>query len=109
MTREELVQVLAESRNAREKLPLFEAKVQELTKENEELSLEVQGLREDIVETREMYRTQLNVLLEAQAEGPHTNGDSKTSTEIVQPNEQQPEEVVAVEALPSIEPKSADI
>ena len=108
-TREELVQVLAESRNAREKLPLFEAKVQELTVENEELKLEVQGLREDIVETREMYRTQLNVLLEAQAESPHTNGDSKNNTEYVEPNEQQSEVVVTMEASPSTEPKSADI
>jgi TATA element modulatory factor len=66
-TREELVQVLAESRHAREKLPLFEARVQELTAENRELTLEVEGLREDVADVRELYRTQLNVLLEAQA------------------------------------------
>jgi hypothetical protein len=75
-TREELVQVLAESRNAREKLPLFEARVQELTAENRELTLEVQGLREDISDVRELYRTQLNVLLEAQASHSRTNGNN---------------------------------
>jgi TATA element modulatory factor len=66
-TREDLVQVLAESRNAREKLPLFEARVQELTIENRELTQEVMGLREDIADVRELYRGQLNSLLEAQA------------------------------------------
>jgi septal ring-binding cell division protein DamX len=59
--------VLAESRNAREKLPLFEARVQELTIENRELTQEVMGLREDIADVRELYRGQLNSLLEAQA------------------------------------------
>jgi TATA element modulatory factor len=66
-TREDLVQVLAESRNAREKLPLYEARVQELTAENRELTQEVMGLREDIADVRELYRGQLNSLLEAQA------------------------------------------
>lgn len=110
-TREELVQVLAESRNAREKLPLFEAKVHELTAENEELTLEVQGLREDIVETREMYRTQLNVLLEAQAAAPpQANGDSKPAQENVEPTEEKPaQENGTVEAAPSSGAKSADI
>lgn len=76
-TREELVQMLAESGSAREKLPLFEARVQELTAENKELAMELQGLREDIADVRELYRTQLNVLLEAQAAIPRLNGGSK--------------------------------
>jgi chromosome segregation ATPase len=63
-TRESLVEELGESRAAKEKLPLFEAKVQELTKENREMELEIMGLREDIAEVKEMYRAQLNVLLE---------------------------------------------
>ena len=74
-SREELVKVLGESRNAREKLPLLESQVQELTEENKQLSQEVEGLREDIVDVRELYRTQMNVLLEAHAAAtPQTNG-----------------------------------
>jgi predicted nucleic acid-binding Zn-ribbon protein len=69
-TQEELLEALAESRNAKEKLPLFEAKVKEISAENLELSQEVQGLREDIVEVRELYRTQLNILLEEKAALP---------------------------------------
>jgi TATA element modulatory factor len=66
--RNDLLSVVDESRNAREKLPLFEQRIQELTTENTNLQLEIRGLREDIVDVRELYRTQLNVLLEAQAE-----------------------------------------
>lgn len=64
-TRDDLVQILAESRNAREKLPLFEARVQELTVENRDLALEVQGLQEDIADARVLYRSQMNALLDA--------------------------------------------
>lgn len=63
-SRESLVKELAESRNAKEKLPLFEAKVQTLTEENREMELEIRGLRDDIADVRELYRNQLNVLLE---------------------------------------------
>jgi TATA element modulatory factor len=66
-TRDSLVEELSETRQAREKLPLFEAKVMELTEENREKELEIRGLRDDIVEVRELYRTQLNVLLEEKA------------------------------------------
>ncbi|KAL3910881.1 MAG: hypothetical protein SGILL_007513, partial [Bacillariaceae sp.] len=72
-TRESLVEELGESRTAKEKLPLFEAKVRELTAEKEEMELEIMGLREDISEVKEMYRAQLNVLLEekvGQSSGP---------------------------------------
>ena len=76
-TRESLVEELAESRHAKEKLPLFESKVKELTKENQEMELELRGLREDIAEVRELYRTQLNVLLEEKAsKGAFLNGES---------------------------------
>lgn len=80
--RESLVVELGESRTAKEKLPLFEAKVKELTEDNREKELEIQGLREDIADVREMYRTQLNVLLEEKAAqvAPTANGGS-------QPNE----------------------
>lgn len=67
LTRESLVDELAETRHAKEKLPLFEAKVKELTLENREKELEIVGLRDDIAEVRELYRTQLNVLLEEKA------------------------------------------
>jgi hypothetical protein len=38
-----------------------------LTTENSQQSLELQALKEDIVEVREMYRTQLNLLVEEKA------------------------------------------
>jgi chromosome segregation ATPase len=74
LAREDVTEELAESRNAKEKLPLFEAKVQELTAENREMSLEIQGLQEDIAEVRELYRSQLNSLLEEKTACPNDNG-----------------------------------
>ncbi len=82
---------LNETRSAKEKLPLFETKVQELTRENEEMAIEIHSLQEDIAEVKEMYRTQLNVLLEEKAS--RDNGDNveviesavgSNETEIVQ-------------------------
>lgn len=64
LTRESLVEELGETRHAKEKLPLFEAKLKELTEENREKELEIMGLREDISEVKEMYRAQLNLLVE---------------------------------------------
>lgn len=64
VTRESLVEELGETRHAKEKLPLFEAKVKELAEENREKELEIMGLREDISEVKEMYRAQLNLLVE---------------------------------------------
>lgn len=66
-TRESLVEELGESRDAKEKLPLFEAKVKELMADNKEKELEIRGLQDDIADVKEMYRTQLNVLLEEKA------------------------------------------
>ena len=66
-SRNALMEELTDARTAREKLPLFEARVQELTTDNERLSLEVQGLQEDIADVRELYRAQLNALLEEKA------------------------------------------
>jgi hypothetical protein len=77
-SRAQLVEELGESRVAKEKLPLFETKVRELTAENEEQALEIMGLREDIDEVRELYRAQLNTLLEEKAKlgkpSPPENG-----------------------------------
>jgi TATA element modulatory factor len=74
-SREELNDALAECRSAKEKLPLFESKVKELTAENNELLQQVNSLREDIAEVKELYRAQLNVLLEEkviwETNGPH--------------------------------------
>jgi hypothetical protein len=65
--RNELLLMMDEARMAREQLPIVEQQVQELTMENQNLQLEIQGLKDDIADVRELYRTQLNVLLEAQA------------------------------------------
>lgn len=76
-SREFLVAELADSSNAKEKLPLFEAKVKTLTEENQEMDFEIRGLRDDIADVRELYRTQLNVLLEEKtATLPQANGQS---------------------------------
>jgi len=63
-TRQSMVEELGETRHAKEKLPLFEFKVKELSRENEEMEREIVGLKEDIADVGELYRTQLNVLLE---------------------------------------------
>jgi hypothetical protein len=65
--RNELLVIVEEARLAREQLPLVEQRVQELTMENKSLQLEIQGLKDDIADVRELYRTQLDVLLEAKA------------------------------------------
>jgi len=62
--RQSMVEELGEARHAKEKLPLFEFKVKELSQENREMEREIAGLKEDIAYVRELYRTQLNVLLE---------------------------------------------
>jgi septal ring factor EnvC (AmiA/AmiB activator) len=92
--RESLVEELGESRTAKEKLPLFEVKVKELTQDNREMELEIQGLREDIADVRDMYRTQLNVLLEEKAShiARTANGGSPPK-----PSETEPEAAPPVE------------
>jgi len=64
--RAELVEELGETRVAKEKLPLFETKVVELTEENRRLNLEVQALEEDMNEIRTSYQTQINTLMAVQ-------------------------------------------
>ncbi|KAL7561059.1 hypothetical protein ACA910_011894 [Epithemia clementina (nom. ined.)] len=66
-TREKLMAELAESRHARERLPVVEKMMESLTAENNEKTLEIQGLQEDIREVRELYRSQLNILIEEKA------------------------------------------
>ena len=63
-SRQSMVEELGEGRHAKEKLPLFEFKVKELSQENREMEREIAGLKDDIADVRELYRTQLNVLLE---------------------------------------------
>jgi len=65
--RASLVEELSETRVAKEKLPLFQAKVQELANANIEKDREILTLKEDISEVRELYRSQLNALLEEKA------------------------------------------
>ena len=65
--RKSLLEDLNDCREAAGKLPLFEQKVKDLILENKEKSAELQGLQDDIDEVKEMYRTQMNVLLEEKA------------------------------------------
>jgi hypothetical protein len=65
--RASLVEELTETRVAKEKLPLFEAKVQELAIENREKQMEIMSLTEDVAEIRQLYRGQLNTLIEEKA------------------------------------------
>ena len=62
-----LLQELSETRVAKEKLPLFEAKVQELAVDNREKEMEIMALKDDIAEIRQLYRFQLNTLIEEKA------------------------------------------
>ena len=67
-TRESLVAELTDARAASEKLPLFEAKVAELTEQVRMKDLEIQGLTEDLLDVKNLYRGQLDMLLEKAAE-----------------------------------------
>ena len=74
-SRQSMVEELGEGRHAKEKLPLFEFKVKELSQENREMELEIAGLKEDIADVRDLYRTQLNVLLEEKTASMTSNND----------------------------------
>ena len=65
--RASLLEELSSARIAKEKLPLFEAKVQELALENREKEMEILALKEDIADIRHLYRGQLNLLIEEKA------------------------------------------
>lgn len=90
--RQSLLSELVETRVAKEKSPLFEAKVAELLQDNREKELEIQGLREDIAEVKELYRTQLTVLLEEKttdrnesaAAAMSTSADDMNNNEIIE-------------------------
>lgn len=72
--RDSLVEELSETRQAKEKLPLYEAKVQELAQDNREKELEIMGLRDDIAEVGMLYRAQMNSLIEEKVATPLNNG-----------------------------------
>ena len=65
--RQELLAVVDESRIAREELPIAKQRIEELTLENRDLKLEIQGHEDDIADMRELYRNQLNGLIEDKA------------------------------------------
>jgi len=65
--RASLLEELSETRVAKEKLPLFQAKVQELADANQQKDIEIMTLTEDVAEIRQLYRAQLNTLLEEKA------------------------------------------
>jgi len=79
--RQSLVKELGEARNAKEKLPLFEAKVNELTQENRVMEMEIAGLKEDIADVKDLYRTQLNVLLEEKTATVASDGAGENHAE----------------------------
>lgn len=83
-THQSLVEELGEARHAKEKLPLFEQKVKELTKENREMEREIAGLKEDISDVRELYRTQLNVLLEEKTSSSNNNDNKSDESEPIE-------------------------
>lgn len=91
-TRESLLEELSESRQAKEKLPHFEAKVQELTDENREMELEIRGLRDDIADVRELYRAQLNVLLEEKAASLTGAMNGEVKPPVLPTHEDEPQE-----------------
>lgn len=66
-------------KDASEKLPALEARVSELTKLNMEKDLEIEAVNQDIFEVRQMYRSQLDVLLEEKA--------TENETSIIKRNE----------------------
>ncbi|KAL7516629.1 hypothetical protein ACHAWX_001624 [Stephanocyclus meneghinianus] len=70
-SRESLLAELAETRQAAEKLPLFESKVSELTMEVKLKDMEIKGLQDDIADVRFLYRQQLDALLEEKASDSH--------------------------------------
>lgn len=96
-TRESLVADLADARAASEKLPLFEAKVAELTEQVRMKDLEIQGLTEDLQDVKNLYRGQLDMLLEAAAEEkkeeevpvPVSKADEEDNAAPVQRNEKE--------------------
>ena len=84
-TRESLVAELGDARQAMEKLPLFEEKVNELTMELNLKNMEIKGLQDDIADIKYLYRTQLDSLLEekaASASSQHSSTLLEGSTEL---------------------------
>lgn len=63
-TREAIQEELASARIANEKLPLFEKQVEELTFDLKEKQMDIDEMRENMMEVKEMYRAQLDNLLE---------------------------------------------
>jgi hypothetical protein len=61
--KELLVMELRDNRTAKEKLPLFEARCQELTEENRRLDMEVRVLNEEMEDMRMMYRSQMETYI----------------------------------------------
>mmetsp|Transcript_24419 Transcript_24419/g.37679 ORF Transcript_24419/g.37679 Transcript_24419/m.37679 type:complete len:1125 (+) Transcript_24419:75-3449(+) len=67
--RRDLVVELNQLRSSSEKIPELERRVEELTWELDDREQEIQGLHEDIMDIKNMYRDQLNSLLEEKLVG----------------------------------------
>lgn len=98
-TRQSLVEELGEARHAKEKLPLFEQKVKELTQENREMEREIAGLKDDIADVRELYRTQLNVLLEEKTSAANSNNNVSDTSSAPTPQTNPEQTASKTEAL----------
>ena len=88
-TRDSLVEELSETRQAKEKLPLFEAKVRELTADNRQKEMEILSLTEDVAEVRQLYRSQLNSLLEEKAASLVAEQETTSKTADAAPSVQE--------------------
>jgi len=73
--RTELENAAVANQQASKKLPALEKEVSGLKRQVLEKDREIQGLQEDIIEVRQMYRTQLDALL-SDAVGSESNGNS---------------------------------
>ena len=75
------------NKGASTKLPTLEAEIIQIRRLNQEKDMEIEGLSQDIFEVRQMYRTQLDVLLEEKATGEALDNSNIVKQKVVPNNE----------------------
>jgi hypothetical protein len=75
------------NKGASTKLPTLEAEIIQIRRLNQEKDMEIEGLSQDIFEVRQMYRTQLDVLLEEKATGEALDNSNIVKQNVVPNNE----------------------